>query len=94
MHAVPYVNLDDLPAFDQRLLPLLQAILIMEASGIDAEQIDYGMDRAYARLVHTETLTRMNGQFRAALEEARRRMRQKGSEGKWQLADLIQDVMH
>uniref|UniRef100_A0A9E7ZX54 Uncharacterized protein n=1 Tax=Bosea sp. NBC_00436 TaxID=2969620 RepID=A0A9E7ZX54_9HYPH len=94
MNAELGVYLDDLPEFDARLMPLLQAILIMEASGISRDEIDQGMERAYARLLHTGALTRVNREFRAALDEARRRISQNGSEGTCQLADLTQDVMH
>lgn len=94
MPVVPCVCLDDLPEFDRRLLPLLQAILILEASGADPGEIDRGIERAYNRLVHTEALSRMNCEFKAALAEARRRICQNGSEGSCQLADLTQDVTH
>lgn len=94
MPVVPCVCLDDLPEFDARLIPLLQAVLEMEANGIDPDEVNMCIERAYDRLAPSLSLTRVNQEFLTALAEARRRICQNGSEGSCQLAGLTQDVTH
>lgn len=94
MSALFCISIDDLPKFDERLIPLLQAVILMEESGISRDAIDRSMRRAYMRMVHTEALARVHNEFFAALAEARQRIRRNGSEGTCQLADLTQDVTH
>ena len=68
--------------------------VVVELAGIDPDEVDKCIERAYDRLAPSLSLTRVNQEFQSALAEARRRICQNGSEGSCQLADLTQDVTH
>lgn len=74
--AVLIASLNAIP-IDPRLIPLLQAILLMEQKGVSPTVIDRSIRRVYRQLPHTEALANSVDEFQSALAHLRKEMRER-----------------